>query len=159
MLIPCNIRVITTANDIRQLYAVYTHSDGEGVVKYVGVTPLSELFTLKDALCNSLWSPMFGKHMQTLEINVVGLTASEHEAYNEQRRLIAQHNAEFNKRGFYVDPKKQAVVCVETGERFATITECARAHNLSYPALHGHLARKPGFKTVKGKTYRKEFQP
>jgi hypothetical protein len=151
--------VITTANDLRQLYAIYTHADNDGIVQYVGVCPLSELFTLKDALCNSIWPKKFGSPMQTLEMNVVALTADEREAYNEQRKLIATHNPECNKRGFYVEPKKQAVVCIETGEKFATISEACRAHNLSYPALHGHLSRKPGFKTVKGKTYRREFQP
>lgn len=153
MLIPCNVHVITTASDIRQLYAIYTHSDANGVIQYVGVTPLSELFTLQDAQCNSVWHDVFSKPLTTLEMRVVALTPSEKEAYVEQRRLIAIHNPHCNRKGYWIDPKRQGVTCNETGETWETVKDAAAAHGLTYSALHAHLNRKPGHRTVKGRTY------
>lgn len=153
MLIPCKIHVVTTANDVRSLYAIYTHRDVDRVVQYVGVTPLSELFQMTDALCNSRWPDTFGKPVTTLEIEVIALTASEKEAYQEQRRLIMLYHPPCNRRGYHIAPENQHVVCNETGETWATIREAATAHGLSYSQLHSHLKRKPGYKSVKGKTY------
>jgi len=153
MLIPCNIHLITTASDVRQLHAIYTHSDIDGKVQYVGVTPLSMLFTLHDAQCNSLWPDKFGAPLTTLELKVIALTASEKEAYLEQRRLIALHNPECNKKGFYADPRQQQVQCIETGEIWETAADACRAHGLSTSALSNHLNRKPGHRTIKGRTY------
>ena len=153
MLIPCNIHVASTANDIRQLWAIYTHSDINGVVHYVGVTPLSKLFTLEDATCNSLWTDYFGTPITTLEIKVIALTPNETEAYREQMRQVALHNPICNKKGFYVDVKRQQVKCIETGEVFSSAAEAARMHGLSNSALVNHLNRKSGHRSVKGRTY------
>ncbi|AHJ10764.1 hypothetical protein P106B_81 [Rhizobium phage vB_RglS_P106B] len=153
MLIPCNVHVITTASDVRQLYAIYTHADINGTIRYVGVTPLSELFTLQDAQCNSLWSDAFAAPLTTLEIKVIALTPNEKEAFLEQRRLIGIHNPECNRKGYWIDPKRQNVQCVETGETWPTISAAAAAHGLAISALSNHLKRKPGHRTVKGRTY------
>lgn len=153
MLIPCNIRVVTTAADMRQLYAIYTVRDISNVVQYIGVSPLSELFTLSDANCNSEFIELFGKQATTVDIEVEALTSSEREAYIEQRRLIAIHRPHCNTRGIYVAVTRQRVMCNETGETWPTASAAAKDHGLSQSALHHHLNRRPGHKTVKGRTY------
>lgn len=158
MLIPCNIRLISTANDIRSLYAVYEHRDINETVQYVGVTPLVELFALTDAQCNSMWPDIFSKPVTTLDINVVAVTPDEREAYQEMHRLISIHNPTCNRKGYWVDPRKQNVICNETGETWDTAVAASRAHGLSYSQLSNHLNRKPGYKTVKGRTYRRTVQ-
>lgn len=153
MLIPCNIRVITTAADLRQLYAIYLCRDIDSTVQYVGVTPLSELFTLADAACNSEWAEIYGKPLTTLDIEVHALTAIERDAYLEQRRLIAVHGPRCNKVGFQIATHRQGVICNETGEIWTTVKDASVAHGVAYSQLHNHLNRKPGYKSVKGRTY------
>jgi len=45
------------------------------------------------------------------------------------------------------------VLCNQTGEIFSNAFTAANHHNLTYSALHNHLKRKRGHKTVKGRTY------
>lgn len=154
MIIPCNINVLSVANDVRTLYAIYMHKNIDGVVEYVGVTPLTELFSFTDAECNSLWSETFTKGRNIgIEIVVMGLTPSEPEAFIEQRKLIAQYQPRCNKMGYWIDPKYQVVQCDQTGETWPNINAACKAHNLTYSALFNHLKRKPGYKSVKGRTY------
>lgn len=46
-----------------------------------------------------------------------------------------------------------SVICNDTGETFKSINAVCDAHGLSYSALHKHLTRAIGHKSVKGKTY------
>jgi len=153
MIIPCRIDVISVANDMRLLYAIYMCKDAEGVIQYIGVTPLSELLTLDDAFCNNEFTNMFGKPLTALEIVCEHLTPSENEAYQTQRLLISQHNPYCNRHGYYQAKRNQFVRCDQTGETFRNATEAAKHHNLTPSALSNHLKRKPGHKTVKGRTY------
>lgn len=50
-------------------------------------------------------------------------------------------------------PTGKRIKCNETGEIFETANAAARAHDLSYSALHNHINGKVGHRTVKGKTY------
>ena len=158
MLLPCRIHVVTTVNDIRSLYAVYSCLDENETVRYVGVSPLSELFTLRDAYSNTEFANTFNRQITTLEIRVDVLTATEKEAYIEQRRLIGVHNPTCNRHGYHVETNKQGVTCNETGEHWKSAQEAATAHGLTYSALINHLNRKPGFKTVKGRTYLRQVK-
>ena len=49
--------------------------------------------------------------------------------------------------------KSRAVRCNETGERFESVTECVKDHELNYPQLSKHLQGMRGYRTVKGRTY------
>lgn len=46
------------------------------------------------------------------------------------------------------------IECLETGERFTSVTSAAAKHGLTLSALSYHLRGLNGHKTVKGKTYR-----
>lgn len=152
-MIPCNIHVIATPDFIRWAYVVYIHQcTTTEQVHYVGVCELSKLFTLEDAQANSQWANKF-KGNENVEIKVVGLTTDQNEAITEQRRLIQQHQPYCNMRGYHVGKKYQQVRCNETGERFRNASDASKAHGLSLSALYQHLQRKPGHKTVKGRTY------
>lgn len=157
MIIPCQIHVISKFTDVRQLYAVYTCADTNGVIQYVGVSLLSKLFTLEDAYNNSEFSRIFADIYSSIEIKCVSLTTIEGEALAEARNLIRTHAPHCNLRGFYQRPEYQSVVCDQTGEIFHSVRACATAHGLSASALSNHLNRKPGYKTVKGKTYRRQI--
>lgn len=150
MLIPCKINMISTLAGIGNSYAIYLNKTMDGVVQYIGVTKLIDLFRLEDARCNSKWLNYFEGG---IEIEVVATTDNMNEAYQEQRRLVSQYNPICNREGYYVPVNKQGVFCNETGEQFDSAMLCAKAHNLTYSALVNHLNRKPGHKTVKGRTY------
>lgn len=45
------------------------------------------------------------------------------------------------------------IKCNETGEIFESANAAAKAHDLTYSALHNHIKGKVGHRTVKGKTY------
>lgn len=155
MIIPCNIDVITVANDIRALYAIYMHLDIDDKVQYVGVTPLSELFQLTDALCNSMWADTFSRDNNGLRIKVHGLTNNEREAYREQRDLINRYQPVCNIKGYWVSVERQRIMCNETGEIFQSVRAAAQAHNVAYSQLYNHIKRKPGHVRVKGRTYKR----
>lgn len=155
MLIPCNINVVTATNDVRWLYAIYMHMDVDDKVQYVGVTPLSELFKLTDAQCNSKWAEVFSRDNNGLRIFVHSLTSDEREAHKTKSELVTKYQPYCNLKGFWISPERQRVVCNETGESFETIKAAADAHNLTYSQLYNHVNGKPGHKTVKGRTYRR----
>ena len=46
------------------------------------------------------------------------------------------------------------VLCEDTGEEFTSAIECSRIKQLTYNQLLMHLRRMPGYRTVKGNTYR-----
>jgi hypothetical protein len=153
MITPSNITLDTTAASLQQLYAVYMHLHC-GVPQYIGVTPLHEVFTLQDARCNSMWGDIFARdRTSVLEIRVLATTTIEREAYDEQRRLVLQHRPVCNIKGRWIDPKRQRVECVQTGEIFDNASDAAKAHNVAYSQLSNHLNSKPGHRTVKGRTY------
>lgn len=151
MLIPCNIHVIATTAALRNYFALYSHSDAmTGEIKYVGVTPLSELFRMTDAQRNSKWIDEFAG--VTLELRVIGLTDNEAEAFTELHKLIRTHRPVCNIKGVH-SRSQSRVQCVETGEIFKNASEAATAHNVTYSQLHSHLAGKPGHLSVKGRRY------
>jgi hypothetical protein len=50
--------------------------------------------------------------------------------------------------------RAQPVMCDQTGEIWPSARAAATAHGLTPSALSNHLARKAGFATVRGKTYK-----
>lgn len=153
MLFPCRIEVIAGVADFNELFAIYTLKDADGAIRFVGVTRLSHLFEFEDARNNSEWANVFGKPLATIDINVTALTTNEREAYAEQRRLITMYQPHCNLKGFYQAAKYQSVICNETQEVFPNAAQCAKAHQIDASALGNHLKQRPGFKTVKGRTY------
>ncbi|QWY83186.1 hypothetical protein [Rhizobium phage RHph_X2_24] len=156
-LIPCNVHVIAPLKQIRSFYAVYMHEDAiENRVLYIGVTRLDELFTFNDALCNSMWSDTVDRpEIVNLSVRVVALTEDEREAIMEQRRLIAEHRPFCNVKGYWVAPSRQKILCIETGEIFNSISDVEKAHGISRSAMSNHLNGKTGFKSVRGRTYKR----
>jgi len=54
-------------------------------------------------------------------------------------------------------PRRQngPIECIDTGQKFANMSDCIKTHGLTQSALSNHLNGKPGHKTVKGRTYRR----
>lgn len=49
----------------------------------------------------------------------------------------------------------RSVMCVETGQKWASARDCAVEQSVSYSQLVNHINGLPGFRTVKGHTYRR----
>lgn len=152
MLIPCQINLIVQTARIDNFYAVYIHRDAADTIQFIGVSPLLDLYRFEDARRNSLWSSIFELPNAVIDMQVVGITDNQREAYREQQRLIAAYKPACNRKGYYVS-NNVAVRCIDTGEIFESAAACARAHNIANSALINHLNEKVGHRSVKGRTY------
>lgn len=147
-----------TVADITNSVCVYSHMDArDGQVKYVGMCALTEVLNFTDARCNSLWPDIFLKPDAQIIITVESLHGSEQEAIKARYDFINALPVKpiCNAKGYNIAPHRQDVLCNETGERWKSVKETAQAHNLSESALSNHLNGKPGYRTVKGRTYRR----
>lgn len=156
MIIPQQGRFIASLNQFNQAYCVYEHRTIEEKIIFIGVTLLVDVFTFKDARNNSEWVKMM-KADTYICCNVLAISENERECWEMQRRLVREHQPHCNMRGFYSRHGLLPIVCDQTGERFRTITEVVRAHGVSASALSNHLNNKPGFRSVKNRTYHREI--
>lgn len=141
---------------VHEVIAVYMHMDpDDGIIKFVGHSPLDEILNLKDARCNSLWPSIFQLPGKSVTIAISSVHFDREEAYKAQRQLVAELKPICNVKGFWISPHRQSVACNETGEVWPTVAAAAAAHNLSPSALSNHLNGKKGHVTVKGRTYRR----
>lgn len=142
---------------INNIHVVYGHMDAEDLaLKYIGCVPFNKLTDFEDARSNSLWPSIFLLPGKSLHMHVYSMHATEADARRAQHALISEYKPVCNMRGRYVPAHHQAVVCNETRERWTTVKEAARAHNIAESALSNHLRGKVGHVTVKGRTYRRE---
>lgn len=47
------------------------------------------------------------------------------------------------------------VLCIESGEAFSSAAECAREHQINYNQLMRHLKNEVGYKSVRGRRYKR----
>lgn len=147
-----------TVGEITNSFCVYSHMDGsDGQIKFVGFCALTEVLTFADARCNSRWPDIFLRPDARIIVQVESLHGTEMEANKAHHEFMSSLPSKpiCNLKGYWVAPHRQDVICNETGERWKTVKEAAKAHNLSESALSNHLNGKTGHKTVKGRTYRR----
>lgn len=109
-------------------------------VLYIGSCELRKLMTLPD------WN---GNPEQSITLSVLGTFPTSYEARNFQYECVKVNDLTKTMR----ENRYRFVRCVETGEIFKTMAECAKAHELSQSNLANHLLGKAGYKSVKGKHY------
>lgn len=146
--------VVAAVNDFGRHYCVYEHYNAEDVLMFVGVSKIVEAFMFQDARQNSEWVKIFTADTPLI-MKIVLTTPDLHIASNYRHRIITTQRPHCNAYGFSMLGIRAEIICDQTNERFATITEAARAHGISASALSNHLNNKVGHKSVKGKTYRK----
>lgn len=133
-------------------WVVYRLFDADGIVQYIGHCRLSQMTSFPDARGHVMFAKVFpagaNLTLEVLSIYVDRLSAKNAiwDYFKDNPRPL------MNNMGVW-QGGSVAVRCVETGEVFDSIHQCAKAHGLTTNALSRHLAGKIGFKSVKGKTY------
>lgn len=140
-----NIAVINQPIKLTKKWCVYTLTDvSTNKIVYVGHIKLLQLFAFIDARLANVDLNKF------YTIRVIELC---------ENSGLALRSAMIKTRelGLKIVPKSRSfrVYCVNTGETFNSIKETCMVHGLQASNLSNHLNNKPGFNTVKGKTYKK----
>ncbi len=147
------INLTIEPDQLYRAWIVYTLKDAHGTIQYVGHCRLSQLSGLPDARANSLFRYIFppGRPL-TVDMVHIGVRATD--ARNFMWQWIQEHGRPFMLlQGIRAGQRGVPLVCNETGEVFDTISAACEAHGVAQSAISNHLANRPGFATVKGKTY------
>ena len=152
---PAQSFVVAKTRDFSKLWCVYHHHDANDTLVYIGVCKLTELFSLPDARQNSEWVKRFGDDEPVI-IKLQMVCEDVVFCNNTRFRQVQELKPVCNMIGFSYGLQRVRIVCDQTGETFDSISEAARAHNLTQSALSNHVNRKRGHNSVKGRTYRKE---
>lgn len=147
------INIVTTnLNKLAQEWAVYIIFNGiTAKIEYVGMCLLSQLFSVPDAFANSAFAKIFSNgHPAILRVDDIFRTRTE--AMKRQGILITEHQLyKIMAEGRF--GRSAPIVCNETGETFPTLADAARAHGIGAGNLSNHLNHKPGFRSLRNRTY------
>jgi len=133
-------------------WAVYSLHDTDGVVQFLGVTQFKSLMSIPDARKHPMFLKIFGASEEiTGQVQQVAQTKQECIVW--VNRYLEQNPRPFMMQYRTSRSGRVAVKCLETGEAFESITECADAHGLSQSALSNHLNGNSSYLTVGGRTY------
>lgn len=139
-----------------QLLVVYMHMDpADRIIKFIGMCKIDDLFKFNEGRANSMWPSIFLAPDKTVNVAVHSVHTIEREAAAALYDLIKTIRPICNIKGYRVSNVGFAVLCEQTGERWPTIVAAAKAHGVAASALSNHLNRKPGHKSVHGRTYRR----
>lgn len=145
-----NIIINGTPSSFGKTWVCYTLRDGQTAeVMYNGHCRLTELFAMPDARANILFDECFPPDRPLLLCMV-----SEHP--DRAHAALAARNLPAGRMNRADGMRRHAMIeCVETGEKWHSAMDACRAHGLPQPALSNHLNGKPGYNSVKGRTYRR----
>lgn len=154
-------RVIAQMHQYENAHCVYEHwgyinpndpNETEQCV-YVGVCKLRDVFTFPDARANTEWSRVFSA-TSALTIAIIAVSDSIHDCMNYRYQIVQNKQPYCNVYGAAVN-KPLKIICNETGETFESAAAACKAYDLSPSQLSNHLRGLSGYRTVKGKTFRK----
>lgn len=148
-----DINIVTTnLSKLSQEWAVYIIFDGiTAKVEYVGMCLMSQLFSIPDAFANSAFIKMFPDgHPVILRVDDVFKIKAE--AIKRQAILINDHQL-YKIMALGRFGRSAPIICNETGETFPTLADAARAHGIAAGNLSNHLNHKPGFRSLRNRTY------
>lgn len=139
----------TTGNELRSSYVLYKVMNAKnGDILFIDACKMSTMLNLEGLLDNPTFDPD-----SEIIIGVMSVHDDEHGANNALKNELRVTYPSFNKTRSYC--RSSAVECIETGERFRNQSDCAKAHDIPQGNLSNHLKQKPGYKSVKGRTYRR----
>ena len=135
-------------NDEFIIYEVFDPAIVE--IVYIGCCPTLQFMTLPDLRQNRLF-----QHGKDYLIKPISTHQGKGTAIKVHAQLTGTGKMpHYNKLGYFL--KRGKIICDQTGETFSTINEAAEANFCSSSNLSNHLNHKPGFNSVKGKTFRYE---
>lgn len=142
---------MSTIQTLKKSWVIYSifHWKTAKVV-YVGMCKMNVLFALPD---------FQGLNTDTIlendafSLKIINISDDKKEALKLHVNAIREHGVpDLNKYGHY-KKRRSRIQCVETGEIWNTIQECARVQGIDPGALSRHLRALPGHVTVRGMTY------
>lgn len=124
-------------------WIAYRLTNDKGEHCGMGCCPIKQLMQLKG-----------GTNLEG-ELTLTVLKIHDEKLYALDACMGYAHNngLQFNPNNTVKPPRNQALVCNETGETFDSMGEAARHFDASVSAISNHIANRPGFKTVKGRTF------
>lgn len=145
-----NISLVFNFSEIQKQWVIYIlFCQQTASVVFVGHCKLTQLFGFPDA------RQMLGNLDGNYILRVIESDDARTGAFKKYEDAIRAYG--FIKQLAHARLKKHGnfIECVNTGERWSTLTEAANAHGIGAGNLSKHLRGLPGHVTVKGKTYRK----
>ena len=143
--------------NIHHVYMVLRLNDGFEEIVYIGQNTLAGIVRLDDLIK----LPAFEKNL-TYSLCVLTCHKREFDAKNAVGpaiRIICENRTPiYNIRSSY-NARRSGIICNETGKTFKTVTEAAREMGLSQGNLSQHVSGRPGFRQVKGYTFKWIEQP
>lgn len=132
-----------TCDQFLKRWAVYSVITETNQPIFVGCIKLTNLYTLSDFRMTIDF-----RCDEKITVMLIG-------TYDKKSGAIVEQSRKIREMGLTVEIKTRAsaVLCVTTGETFASAQEAVDVHNLTYSALSNHLNRRPGYLSVKSKVY------
>lgn len=123
----------------------------DGVLIYLGVSRFCTMPTMFDAKHNRAFLMMVD---QSTPISIVVKYLGERLGCYNQRGVMLRTLANPPECNRYVSARAGTVIkCNEDGKTYRSQQEAAQAYGMNQGNLSNHLAGKPGFATIKGKTF------
>lgn len=147
-----NLKLMTTPEQLANSWGVYKLINIESdIILYLGIGKLSQLFTISEARANPFFHTTF-KNNETLIFELADIQPTKAQAMNSYSAMLSYHGmpAMIKNQSLY-----KGVECINTGERFPNISACAQSHGIDQGALSKHLRGTVGYRTLKGKMYKR----
>ena len=146
--------------NLTEQHALYSLTTEVGDLIHVGIVPFKQLTAFNDVPFKDMPSDVDYSDTAYLTIIEVSddrlkLANAGTEYTTSKKRLDLRDRLVDAINSWTGKSNANEVECIETGEVFQSAQAAATAHDLTYGALLAHLQRRRGYKTVKGRTYRK----
>lgn len=129
-------------------FCVYYLLTPEQKILFVWYSKISNAMSIIHAKAN----PAFDKNQQ-FSFHIYAIYKDQRQAINGMGEFFKLYGMpELNKTVTY--NRRTKVQCVETGVIYNSQYECAKLEGLNQAQLSQHLRRNPGYKTIKGHTYK-----
>lgn len=130
---------------------VVSHQMNNRIV-YFGARMITKAFDITKQEANSVWRRYLDEAGGILKIQIVFMAPSYDAAWQRCDELRRAYNVPvkgdaMNMRG--------SVVCVDTGQRYASGADAARANGIHKGSMSHHLNARIGYETIHGMTFRR----
>jgi hypothetical protein len=139
----------------KHAWCVYLHfiNDDQTPI-FAGVCKVKNLLDMKEARGNTAWLELV-RPPTPMRVAIIHSSNDYYDVVNYRMRFIMAQKTVCNMKGKSIGVSR-IIICNETKQEFKSITEAARAFNADLSNMNNHVNRKPGFKSVKGHTFRRK---
>jgi len=148
-LIECNAPIIgVSIADIAKEHCIYEVWKDETLI-YLGCCHVRQVLMMPDA-------KIIARFVKLVSVDdkisiVVKYIGDRIQCYNKRGQMLRQYMPECNK--YVMVRAKMTIMCNEDGKRYRTQAEVCNVYNIRQSNLSCHLAGKPGFSTLQGRTF------